>query len=324
MNANHLQPAFLHPGDRVALIAPSYFLEGDTVNKAADAIRSWGFEPVVGKNVGKQWLHQYAGSVEERLSDLVWAYEDDTIRGILCTRGGYGTIQLLEHIPDSLYYLHPKWLIGYSDITSLHAQSVVSGSMSIHGAMGAQLVKHHLHGPTCQLLRDLLMGKIPQYALSPLPYDQTGTGSGILVGCPAPTFSPLISTKYDFLQYPEIILFIEEVEESAHHIDRMFHLLRLHGIMPHIKGIMMGDFTACGDEYRLGSIEKMLSYYTRELNIPVITAFPAGHGNINLPLIEGAWTTLRVTEQGSTVSFDMEGDKNIVHIEDENGKRIVR
>lgn len=324
MDTNHLQPAFLHPGDRIALIAPSYFLDGDIVNQAADAIRSWGFEPVIGKNVGKQWRHQYAGTVEERLSDLFWAYEDDTIRGILCTRGGYGTIQLIAQIPVSLYNLHPKWLAGYSDITSLHAQSVVAGCMSIHGAMGAQLVKYHQQGATCLLLRDLLMGQIPEYQLSPLPYDHAGIGSGILVGGNMATFSPLVSTKYDFLQYPEIILFIEEVEESAHHIDRMFQLLYLHGIIPHIKGIIMGDFTGCGDEYRLGSIEKMLTDYTSQLNIPVLTAFPAGHGDINLPLIEGAWTTLRVTEQGSTISFTMEGDKKMVSIGNENGKRVVR
>ena len=113
-------PAYLKPGDKVALISPSYYCSMETAFRAADTLRSWGYEPVIGPNVGKQYLEHYAGTVEERLADLRWAFKDPGIKAILCLRGGYSTLHLVEGLPLKELAASPKWLIGYSDIIPLN------------------------------------------------------------------------------------------------------------------------------------------------------------------------------------------------------------
>ena len=113
-------PEFLSPGDKVALISPSYYTPMENVDTAAMVLREWGLVPVVGQNVGKTYLGKYAGTPKDRLSDLLWALHDPSIKAILCNRGGYGTIQLVDLMPLKEMTDNPKWLIGFSDITTLH------------------------------------------------------------------------------------------------------------------------------------------------------------------------------------------------------------
>ncbi len=302
-----VQPPFIHEGDSVALISPSYFLNDSTVQIAANIIRGWGFVPVLGPNIGRVFAGKYAGTVDERISDLKWAYESDNIKAIVCTRGGYGAIQMLDQIPVSEYTSHPKWLMGYSDATTFHSASVVAGVMSIHGTMGSQMASFGANDSTCILAKELLEGKIPSYQLPAHSYNQEGTAEGILIGGNMATYSPLVGSSYDFTSCDNLIIFVEEVGESAHNIDRMFNILKLHGVLPRVKGIILGEFTDCGHEFTYGSIEEMLSQYTKELNIPVMCGFPCGHGDINLPLIEGAPVTLTVTADSASLKFNVKG-----------------
>ena len=134
-------PAYLKPGDKVALISPSYYCSMETAFRAADTLRSWGYEPVIGPNVGKQYLEHYAGTVEERLADLRWALKDPDIKAILCLRGGYSTLHLVEGLPLKELAASPKWLIGYSDITTLLSMEACASVMGIHGMMGCNIAK---------------------------------------------------------------------------------------------------------------------------------------------------------------------------------------
>ena len=112
-------PAYLKSGDRVALITPSYYGSEESTRKAAKVLRGWGFKPVIGPNVGRKHLTHYAGTAEERLADLRWALNDSDIKAIVCMRGGYGTLQLVENMPLQEMTANPKWIVGYSDITTL-------------------------------------------------------------------------------------------------------------------------------------------------------------------------------------------------------------
>lgn len=128
-------PAPLHPGDCVAIISPSSSPEPSYIEGAAQALRQWGFRPVVGENaLASQGA--YAGSVEQRLNDLRWAFETDSIKAVMCSRGGYGAVHLLCELPHGYFAAHPKWLIGYSDITALLSAMVTDGVAGIHGHMG--------------------------------------------------------------------------------------------------------------------------------------------------------------------------------------------
>ena len=124
------RPAFLKQGDKVALISPSYFTPMENVEKTADVLRSWGLEPVIAPNVGKVVNGKYAGTVAERVSDIRWALNDPDIKALLCNRGGYGTIQLINELTLSELAASPKWLIGFSDISTLHGLMTRAGALS--------------------------------------------------------------------------------------------------------------------------------------------------------------------------------------------------
>lgn len=144
------RPAYLQTGDKVALISPSYYTPMENVEKTADVLRSWGLEPVIGPNVGKVVDGRYAGTVAERVSDIRWALSDPSIKAIICNRGGYGTIQLIDQLPLAELKASPKWLVGFSDITTLHGLLSRAGVMSIHGTMSSFLAKGGTDGATLQ------------------------------------------------------------------------------------------------------------------------------------------------------------------------------
>ena len=125
-------------------------------------LRGWGLQPVVGPNVDKVVLGRYAGTVEERLSDIRWALNDPDIKAIICNRGGYGTIQYINQLSLKELAASPKWLVGFSDISTLHGLMSRAGVMSIHGTMSSFLAKGGTDN-TSKLLHDLLMGKVPCY-----------------------------------------------------------------------------------------------------------------------------------------------------------------
>lgn len=113
-----IQPPYLKEGDRVALISPAYWVPEDAILQAAEEIRNWGLQPVIGPHTTSLNVNAYAGTADERAADLIWALEDESIKAIFCTRGGYGSIHLLNRILPTHYQQHPKWLIGHGDITT--------------------------------------------------------------------------------------------------------------------------------------------------------------------------------------------------------------
>ena len=308
-------PAFLKKGDKVALLSPSYSTPDSNIEKTADAIKDWGFEPVIGKNVGMLDAGKYAGTAEERADDFIAALKDTSVKAILCNRGGYGTIQLVDLIDQQLIKDNPKWLIGFSDITTLHAMQTKAGVMSIHGTMSSFIAKTAGKDDNSTLLRDLLKGTVPTYKVPSHKFNQKGHGEGVLVGGNMATFVPLVgASDIDvFTSDNDIILFMEEVGESLHNIDRMFNTLELHGVMENVKGVILGDFVDSGMDQEFGSTEEMLSKYLKKYDIPVLCGFPAGHDDLNVPLVMGAKVTLDVDKNGGTLAFDIEGDKKDVN-----------
>lgn len=310
-----IQPPFLQKGDRIALISPSYSTPMENVEAASQILREWGFEPVVGPNVGKEYLGKYAGTPEERLSDLEWALRDPDIKAILCNRGGYGTIQLTTMLPLQDISAHPKWMIGFSDITTLHGMETRAGVMSIHGTMCSLMAKSQGAGYTNTLLRDILNGTIPEYVLPAHPLNRPGHATGTLVGGNLCTFTPILGTDADATLGQDILLFIEEVEEDMSHIDRLINALLLNGVFDRCRGVILGEFTDCKANLNYGSVEEMICSYLKDLGIPVLCGFPAGHGDVNLPLIMGAPATMDVSSTGATLSFGMNAPKDTISTE---------
>jgi muramoyltetrapeptide carboxypeptidase len=312
---NCMQPDYLKAGDKVALISPSYFTSMENVTKAADVLRSWGLEPVIGPNVGKQFVGKYAGTVAERVSDIRWALSDPSVKAIDCNRGGYGSIQMINDLTLRELATSPKWIVGFSDITTFHGLWQNAGVMSIHGTMCSFLAKGGTDD-TSTLMCELLMGKVPRYELPAHPQNITGRAKGVLVGGNLCTFAPNLGSQADATAHPDIILFIEEVEESMHNIDRQFEILAMNGVLSRCRGVILGEFTDCNQEFTYDSVEAMLYEYLKKYNIPVLCGFPAGHGDINLPLVMGAPVMLDVRSDGATLQFDINGAQQTVRTAD--------
>jgi muramoyltetrapeptide carboxypeptidase len=307
-------PAFLKKGDKVALLSPSYSTPDSNIEKTADVIKEWGFKPVIGKNVSKLDAGKYAGTAEERADDFIAALKDTSVKAILCNRGGYGTIQLVDLIDQQLIKDNPKWLIGFSDITTLHAMQTKAGVMSIHGTMSSFIAENAGKDDNSTLLRDLLKGTVPTYKVPSHKFNQKGHGEGVLVGGNMATFVPLVgASDIDVFTSDGIILFMEEVGESLHNIDRMFNTLELHGVMENVKGVILGEFVSSGMDQDFESTEEMLSKYLKKYDIPVLCGFPAGHDDQNVPIVMGAKVTLDVDKNGGTVAFNIDGEKKTVN-----------
>lgn len=306
--ADMVKPAFLQKGDKVALISPSYFTPMENVEKTAEVLKEWGLEPVIGPNVGKVVDGRYAGTVDERVSDIRWALNDPTIKAIICNRGGYGTIQLIDELTLAELKASPKWLVGFSDITTLHGLLTRAGVMSIHGTMSSFLAKGG-KDKTSTMMRDLLLGNVPRYELPAHPQNITGTATGTLVGGNLCTFAPNLGSQADATIGQNLILFVEEVEESMHNIDRQMRVLQMNGVLDRCKGIILGEFTDCGSEFTYESVEAMLHDMLAEYNIPVLCGYPGGHGDVNLPIVMGAPVTIDVRNDGATLQFNIEGSQ---------------
>jgi muramoyltetrapeptide carboxypeptidase len=308
---NCVKPDYLRAGEKVALISPSYFTPMENVEKTAEVLRGWGLEPVIGPNVGKVVDGKYAGTVDERVSDIRWALNDPSIKAIICNRGGYGTIQLIDQLTLAELRESPKWLVGFSDISTLHGLQSRAGVMSIHGTMSSFLAKGGTD-KTSTLMRDLLLGNVPRYELPAHKENIQGKGSGVLVGGNLCTFVPNLGSQADATEGRDLILFVEEVEESMHNIDRQMRILQMNGVLNRCKGVILGEFTDCGTEFTYDSVEAMLHEMLKEYNIPVLCGFPAGHGDVNLPLVMGAPVTIDIREDGATLQFDIEGTQREV------------
>ena len=312
---NCVKPDYLKAGDKVALISPSYYTPMENVEKTAEVLRSWGLEPVVGPNVGKVVDGRYAGTVAERVSDIRWALNDPSIKAIICNRGGYGTIQLIDQLTLAELKASPKWLVGFSDISTLHGLMARAGVMSIHGTMSSFLAKGGTDASST-LMRDLLLGGVPRYELPAHKQNITGTASGTLVGGNICTFAPNLGSQADATMGKDLILFVEEVEESMHNIDRQMRILQMNGVLDRCKGIVLGEFAGCGTEFTYESVEAMLHEMLKAYNIPVLCGFPGGHGDVNLPLVMGANVTIDVRSDGASLQFNIDGEQQQVNTAD--------
>ena len=307
-----VRPPYLKEGDKVALISPAYWVPEEAILQAAEVLISWGLQPVVGPHTTSLNVDAYAGTADERAADLLWALEDDSIKAIFCSRGGYGSMHLLNRMPLEYYRQHPKWLVGHGDITILLYAIACEGVMCVHGPMAFQIASKQ--EPAITITRNILFGALPQYKVPSSPYNRCGHAEGILVGGNLSSYAAITGTKYHLPAKQDIILFVEEVEEPLHAIDRLFYMLRLQQDFERVKGIIFGTFSSIRFDLQYGSVEQMLIAHLRDLEIPVCCGFPVG-SNSCLPLIEGAPCSLDVTPEGTVLSFNIDGSRDVYDIE---------
>lgn len=300
LNTKATIPAPLRDGDRIAIVSPSGPVDSALVYAAADTLRGQGYRvDIFPSALGK--CGQYAASDSARLADLSAALTDSTVRAILCSRGGYGAVHLLDSLSALPLERDPKWLIGFSDISALHALLASRGIASIHGNM----CKHIALGPDDEdnaTFLAMLRGYRPAYEFAPDSLNRCGQASGRLLGGNLAVIAELINTPYDVIQ-PGTILFIEDVEEPIYKIERIMYQLRLSGVLPRLGGLIVGQFTGYRPNDSYETMEHMIADMTAPYTYPVAFNVPIGHVDHNVPVIQSAEVTLKVTPEGTSLSF---------------------
>lgn len=309
-------PPFLKPGDLVAILSPSGTVDSQFIDSAALQLSSWGLTVRVMPHA-KSSFGSFAGTPEDRLSDLQAAISDPQVKAILCSRGGYGAIQIVDQLDISSFEVSPKWIIGFSDITVLHSLCTAVGVASVHGVMAKHIATLPSSVPAVKCLRDLLFGKLPSYSFSSddcrvptlqgdlVNLNRPGSVKGRLVGGNLSLVYALRATPFDIDAYSrENILFIEDVSERPYQVDRMINNLRLSGVLENIKGLIVGQFSDYEEDGRMmRTVHQIIRDAVEEYDYPVLFNFPAGHVEDNRPLLMGANVELSVSRDDASVNF---------------------
>lgn len=274
-----LKPLRLTPGDTIAVIAPAGPVTPSEVLPAMDRLEAFGLHVVPGNSLYENRSY-LAGSDQARLKDLLDAFRDTTVKAILCARGGYGALRLLPEIDLDLIRANPKIVVGYSDITALLlCLSGKTGLVSFHGPMARDLLRNE--GKNLQNLLCLLSGSSPKGdELRGVRVLKPGKCRGRLLGGNLSILCHLAGTPY-MPKWRKCVLFLEDKGEASYRIDRMLTHLRLSGFLKGIAGLAAGQFVECGDA---SQIDELLLDAVADLDIPVVSGFPFGHGEENLAL----------------------------------------
>ena len=279
---------------KIAIISPASIVKPEYIDGAVEYLRSRGLDPVVGRHAKGPADGSFAAGVEQRVADLREALYDPEVGAILCARGGYGCIHLLPYFSIEEVASHPKWLIGFSDVSALHALWHAAGIPSIHGPMAKHLATS---APddffSASLLRILLHGGKFDFSTRAHAFDRHGIGRGILRGGNLAVLNSLASTPFDMLNVGEdedVILFFEDIAEKIYAVERMLSRLCMTGVFHRVRGLIFGRFTDYGTDRNHSSMEEMIHKLLiagNIRNIPVVFDFPVGHVAANYPLPEG-------------------------------------
>ena len=297
-----IRPPFLKLNDMAVIVSPSGKVSPIYVHKAAEILKGWGLDVEISKNALSE-TGSFSGFVEQRLTDLQSAMDDPEVKLIFCSRGGYGAIHLLERLNFNEIRKNPKWMIGFSDITALHALFQSNGIMSIHGPMAKHFSEEGESDLSVLYSKMALMGK-------PLNYDipkqssslrRVGKATGTLFGGNLSVLTSMLGSK--FIKVPRNgILFLEDIAEKPYKVDRMIHHLKIAGVFNNLKGLVVGQFTEYEEDINMyASLYESIFSVVMEYSFPVCFDFPVGHTKTNLPMIMGGNATLTVGKESTTL-----------------------
>ncbi len=285
----------LQPGDLIAIVAPAKAIEESHITFAKALFESRGYRVQVGAHcLGSH--HYFSGTDIERAADLQQALDNPEVKAIICARGGYGCVRILDHLQWAGFIREPKWLVGFSDVTVLHQHIAMLDLPSIHASMPLNFRENSTEA--IDSLFDALEGKELNYDFAANSHNKRGEATGKLVGGNLSILYSLLGTD-DCIDYTDCILFIEDLAEQLYHIDRMFYAFAKAGILDKLKGLVVGGMTDLKDTaipFGQDSYALILSHFTYR-NIPIAFDFPAGHIDDNRALIIGAEVKLEVADR---------------------------
>ncbi|MDB5273373.1 MAG: LD-carboxypeptidase [Chitinophagaceae bacterium] len=295
-------PHFLKAGDRVALVATARHAAPEDIEKAVSYLESWGLQVAQAANLTQNHFI-FAGTEAARRGALQKAMDDPSVKAIFCLRGGNGTHRLIDFLHLKNFKKHPKWIIGYSDVTVLLNHVAQYRIPSIHGPMPFTFYKEEEQSGA-GMLRNLLFGELPDYTFPVHPLNNYGIAEGKLIGGNLAVLHSLISTASD-ITWKNKILFVEEVDEYIYQIDRMLYHFNRTGRLKGLAGLVVGHLTSIKDNSESFGFsgEETIARIVKPYKIPLAFSFPAGHELPNMPLVIGATVRLEVTTANSKLTF---------------------
>ncbi|GFD71648.1 peptidase S66 [Tenacibaculum sp. KUL113] len=291
-------PPYLQKGDTIAIVAPAGILKNrkHTIDKAKSLAESWGLKVVYGKHMFNQNNH-FAGTDEERCQDFQDALDNPSIKAIWSARGGYGSVRILDRLDFTKFKKHPKWVIGYSDITAFHNHIHNLGIETMHAMMGTSMEEDPKDlVQTIATFKKALFGEKLRYEVPASQENKVGEVSGELVGGNIAILASMLGSDSQ-ISTDGKVLFIEEIGEYKYSIDRMLQSLRRAGYFTKVKAIIVGDMTKIKrNTTPWGSSIEQLILDVVPKDIPILFNFPAGHEPDNRALIMGREVKLSISK----------------------------
>ena len=295
-----IRPDYLKTGDTVVVVSTARKVSKAEVKPAIELFSSWGLNVQTGKNLYK-FNNQFSGTDEERTGDLQRALNSKA-KAILFARGGYGTVRTIDSIDWKRFIKNPKWLIGFSDLTILHAHvHRHCGLQTLHGPMALNIPQ--LSTNCLNVYKETLFGSPLKYSSSKQQahlekLNRKGKGKGQLIGGNLSVIYSILGSNSDF-DTDGKILFLEDLDEYLYHIDRMMMNLKRNGKLKGLAGLIVGGMSEMKDNpIPFGkTAEEIIYEIVAEYSFPVVYGFPSGHIPNNYPLIFGSEVTLNVSDK---------------------------
>jgi muramoyltetrapeptide carboxypeptidase len=294
------RPAPLRSGQKVTVLAPAGLISREAVTAGLEGLRNWGLEVATGEHLFTRH-YQFAGTDAQRLADLQRALDDPETAAIICARGGYGTTRIVDGLDFTAFLRQPKWLVGYSDITTLHLHLHRLGVESLHATM--PLLFNRDTPPSIESLHNLLFGGEMDYPVAPHRLNRPGEGSGVLVGGNLALLASNVGTASD-VDTQGKVLFLEDINEYLYSLDRMMVQLKRSGKLAGLAGLVVGHFTDSKDnDIPFGKDPyEIVADAVREYGFPVCYGFPVGHEPENWAMPCGRTVHLAVGPDRVTLS----------------------
>ena len=289
----------------IRIVSPSGAIDPAFIDGATTRLQAWGFSVSEGRYARNRW-GRFAGTDEQRLSDLIEALQDPSVDAILCSRGGYGLQRIIDRIPAIT-----KLVIGFSDITELHQLSAISGQPSIHGIMCKHIATLPEDSEPIRALRQLLAGKSVQYTWDAHPLNTPGDACAPLIGGNLSVLYGLQGTPFSLSKQSYLfpILLIEDIAERHYHIDRMMRNLRMSGVLAHLSGLVVGQFSDCdNDPLMQQTVYETIKEAVADYDYPVLFNAPIGHVEHNVPVLLNRHATIHVGTHCSLLTHGIDVD----------------
>jgi muramoyltetrapeptide carboxypeptidase len=300
-----ITPPFLKEGDKVAIVSPAGKVKREIIEQGINVLQQQGFKVVVGEHAYNSYS-VFAGTDPDRAGDLQKVLDNDEIRAVFFSRGGYGSIRTLQLIDWERFLKNPKWLVGFSDITVFHSFLFSNNIVSLHGVMPSFFKQNDELTDSFELTINLLKGILPKYNVNQHPLNTYGTVKGNLVGGNISVLMSLRGTSLDILNKGGI-LFIEDIGEYYYHLDRIMMNFKTGNILQNMSGLIVGHFTdmkTSNSDYGKTAYE-IIHDAVKEYDYPVVFGFPAGHELPNYPLLMGGKVEVDVTREGCNINCDL-------------------